>query len=285
MATSTIPLADVDKLEGLQIDAQTLANSNLLLVRENVDKSKDIIQFNLKDQVLNKIDGIDTRLGLFSYENEDEETISPLEGSVCYVIEDNMKNIEQIWDNIGSEQPTDENPNGTGIYRRIKLLEKDTDTLLNTEVHKGYQIQLVNAENPIEDFGVDTEFTYKISPITTLNIQSAIENYESYSFNLELTLLAYMNGSSVNTTVKNKYVSVNTIFNLNSIYHDGEKNKGNVGVIQLPGNGVIFVEFTFGVNTIGFKNILEYGLGNYDTDKLIINNAILHINKLHSITG
>lgn len=278
---TTLPLADVTKLEGVAIDPYVLSNSNLLLVKENADETKDIIQFNLKKQVLDKINDIDLRLGALTHLDINDETIIPEAGTVCELVEKNKGDIEQILDTIGSAQPDTENPNGTGIQGKINVLEADTTILKNTHFHKGRQIELINAkQTSTKAFTLDETITCSLDAIPNLNISSKINEFAPYSYDLEVSLLVKMDNSGLDAKINSKYAVVNTIFNLNSMYFS---NDNKVGIINLPFGDAIFVKFTIGLQAISFQNIFMTNMANYNREDIKINNVVLHINKIESL--
>lgn len=278
---TTLPLANVTKLEGLAIDSQVLINSNLLLVRENFNETKDIIQFSLKTQILDKIDKIDLRLGTLTHLDVNEETISPEAGTVCELVEKNQRDIAQILETIGSTQATTENPNGTGIQGKINILETDTATLKNTHFHKGRQIELINAkQTSTKAFTTGETIACSLNAIPGLNISSKINEYAPYSYDLEISLLVKMDNNNLDAKINGKYAVVNTIFNLNSMYFS---NDSKVGVINLPFGDSIFVKFTIGLQAISFENIFMTNMANYNREDIKVNNVVLHINEIESV--
>lgn len=278
---TTLPLADVTKLEGVAIDPYVLSNTNLLLVKENADETKDIIQFNLKKQVLDKINDVDLRLGVLTHlDINGEDEIQPEAGTVCALVEKNEKKIAQILDTIG-EQYTTENPNGTGIQGKINVLETDTTILKNTHFHKGRQIELINPkETSAKAFTLDETITCSLNAISGLNISSKINEYAPYSYDLEISLLVKMDNNNLDTKINSKYAVVNTIFNLNSMYFS---NDNKVGIINLPFGDAIFIKFTIGLQTISFQNIFMTNMANYNREDIKINNVVLYINEVESL--
>lgn len=278
---TTLPLADVTKLEGTAIDTYVLANSNLLLVKENADETKDIIQFNLKKQVLDKINEVDLRLGALTHLDINDETIVPEVGTVCELVEKNKGDIAQILDTIGSAQSTTENPNGTGMQGKISVLETDTATLKSTHFHKGRQIELINARNTsTKAFTSGETISCSLNVIPGLNISSKINDFAPYSYDLEISLLVKMDNNSLDAKINGKYAVINTVFNLNSMYFS---NDSKLGIINLPFGDSIFVKFTIGLQAISFENIFMTNMSNYDREDIKINNVILHINEVESV--
>lgn len=280
-SNTTLPLANVAKLEGTNIDAYVLAHSNLLVVRENADETKDIVQFNLKRQVLDKINDVDLRLGALTHLDVNENTIVPEPGTVCELVEKNADDIEQILDTIGTSQATVDNPQGTGIQRRLNLLETDTTTFKNTNYHKGKQIEIINARQvSTQAFTAGETIVCNLDAIPGLRISANINEFKPYSYDLEVSLLVKMDNSSLDTKLNGKYAVVNTIFNLNSMYFS---NDSKVGVINLPFGDSIFVKFTIGLQNITFENLFMTNMSNYKREDIKINNVILHINEVESI--
>lgn len=273
---NTLPLTDVLKLEGVDIDQYILANSNLLLVKENLDKSKNLIQFNLKRQVLDKINDINAKLGTLENLDTNEE-ISPEEVTICSLVENNQKNIADIFNIIGS---TEDDLKGTGIQGKIISLEDDVNILKNTHFLQGRQIELINSKDDyIKTFTLGEIVTCNLNSIPGLNIATNINNFSSYSYDLEISLLIKMENTSLDSKINQKYAVVNTIFNLNSLYFSSD-NK--LGIINLPFGDSIFVKFDISAQTIIFENVFMTNMSNYNRNDIKINNAILRINKLES---
>lgn len=273
---NTLPLTDVLKLEGVDIDQYVLANSNLLLVKENLDKSKNLIQFNLKRQVLDKINDINAKLGTLKNLDINEE-ISPEEVTICSLVENNQKNIADIFGIIGS---TEDDLKGTGMQGKINSLEDDVNMLKNTHFLKGRQIELINAKNDsTKKFTLGKTITCNLNSIPGLNISTNINNFSSYSYDLEISLLAKMNNKNLDSKINKKYAVVNTIFNLNSLYFN---SNNKLGIINLPFGDSIFVKFDISAQTIIFENVFMTNMSNYNRDDIKINNVILRINKLES---
>ena len=273
---NTLPLTDVLKLEGVDIDQYILANSNLLLVKENLDKSKNLIQFNLKRQVLDKINDINAKLGTLENLDTNEE-ISPEEVTICSLVENNQKNIADIFNIICS---TEDDLKGTGIQGKIISLEDDVNILKNTHFLQGRQIELISSKDDyIKTFTLGEIVTCNLNSIPGLNIATNINNFSSYSYDLEISLLAKMENTSLDSKINQKYAVVNTIFNLNSLYFSSD-NK--LGIINLPFGDSIFVKFDISAQTIIFENVFMTNMSNYNRNDIKINNAILRINKLES---
>ena len=273
---NTLPLTDVLKLEGVDIDQYILANSNLLLVKENLDKSKNLIQFNLKRQVLDKINDINAKLGTLENLDTNEE-ISPEEVTICSLVENNQKNIADIFNIIGS---TEDDLKGTGIQGKIISLEDDVNILKNTHFLQGRQIELINSKDDYtKTFTLGETITCNLNSIPGLNIATNINNFSSYSYDLEISLLIKMENTSLDSKINQKYAVVNTIFNLNSLYFSSD-NK--LGIINLPFGDSIFVKFDISAQTIIFENVFMTNMSNYNRNDIKINNAILRINKLES---
>lgn len=279
---ATLSLADVTKLEGLAIDAYVLANSNLLLVKENADETKNIIQFNLKKQVLDKIGEVDSRLGVLTHLDIDGETlIQPEKNTICELVEENEKNIVQILETIGSAQITDENPNGSGMQGKINALEADTAVLKNTYFNKGRRIELINSRNTSTmAFTAGEIINCNLNAIPGLNISSKINEFAHYSYDLEISLLVKMDNNSLNAKINGKYAVINTIFNLNSIYFS---NNDKVGIINLPFGDSIFIKFAIDLQTISFENVFMTNMTNYNREDIKVNNVVLHINEIESL--
>lgn len=281
LTNTTLPLADVTKLEGTQINDYILSNTNLLLVNKKPDDTKEIIQFNLKRQVLDKITEVDARLGVLTHLDVNDNEVYPEAGSVCELVEKNQENIRQILDTIGSAQSDAENPNGTGMQQEINLLKTDTTSLKNTHFHKGRQIELINArQTSTRAFTEGETITCSLNTIPNLNISSNIKDFKEYSYDLEVSLLVKMDNNSLNTKINNKYVIVTTVFNLNSLYFSSD-NK--LGIITLPFGDTIFVKFTINNQVISFQNVFMTNMANYKREDIKINNVVLHINEIESL--
>lgn len=261
MLDNTLPLADVNKLEGIDLDIFTLNNTNLLAIRENPDSTKDVYQFSLKDQILDKITTLDARMGRPTYFNSNNEEITPVEGTLSYKIEENTSNILSIQNEIGSKASS------TGMYKSINALESDVKTLKNTKVREGYQISLIKNVT-----GFTNEQTFNINVIS--NLIDLIEQ-NSHSINLDLSILVENLDSSAASAIRYKNVSITTRFNLNSIYRSGD----NLGVIQLPGYGAVYIKFTIGTNNIKISKVASDNNTHYSADNTSISNAVLYINK------